>query len=1061
MDRPAELPGAVPAVGGEDGTLIEAIREVIAGDAPADTAAYVARLIETESGGRYRCGELLGRGSFGIVLAGQEVATGRRVAVKVLRPEYAEDRRLRVRFGREVRAAARLDHPAIVAVLDSGQTERATWLVSRRVDGPTLRGVLVRGPVPVDWAVSWMVQLAGAVGHAHDAGVLHRDVKPENVLIDEAGPKDRFGAAAALLNDFGLARLMDTDATLMSQTGWIIGSMRYMSPEQLSGAVGDHGPASDIYSLGVVFYEMLSGCNPFAKFNTVNQRVFNASRAVGDVRAVAAGVPASLSAICGRCLAVDPGDRYASAAALASDLEAFCGGRAISTPVRRRWRPIGKSKRRSMAIVATVLAGMIVAGRVVWREREPTQPASATTPAEYIDLAWRQGLREAFLANEAGNSGTSRGLLAELDRQWPDRRERIERRLLSIDLAGRTTVALQLNSPIREIRSVPGTRLIAAAAGDGDVHLVDVVSGQVIRRIDSEIESLHALAVSHDGKRIAVGGSTEGWLDRSYPRIFDRETGRRVAKLPGQLTTIESLTFTGDDAAVVCGCRYENAQILPLGGGPARAIPAARRHLWLDAADGQVAAQSAAATMWIGPADGVGAGQTHVLDSDFRLAAFVPGGDRILLAAYSPEQVEIYEPATRRVAGRLAGINKEVRSVAASPDGSAVWAGLSGGEIVRWEMPRSDQTEATMPMWTRVVGRGAVESMTWQAGRLVAATAEGELLIVNDHGPRGTAARPSASDPLTGAVALCGAWEPAAAEPTAWAGLHDGRVVRWTPSTGWATVGRSAPAPQADPTLGDGSVLAIDVLPGGRGSVAARHNRGVWLEQTDGSIELIPASAMAIDSAGSPAGKWNVVAVSPDGSVAAMTGDSRDVMIVDLQKRTRRVALRLAGCGTAIAWSPEGDRLAVADLSPQLTVLELKSGRTEVADITAASARLRWDRTGTEVFVGQNDGTVCRMLPGSRSVVSVNASSTAAIGDLMLLDDDRLGISLDVRGGAALWRTAERTPIGNVQLGETATRVDFDLTPRWWLGDPAAIFRLTSGVDRTVVVERFDWPPEA
>ena len=199
---------------------------------------------ETTVGDRYRLGPLLGRGGGADVFQADDLTTGRPVAVKVLRGASATDLR---RFEYEAETLRRLDHPAIVRMCDDGEHEGVPYLVLDLVDGESLATRLENGPLPDDEARAMGARLAGALAYAHSLGVVHRDVKPGNVLFDEAG--------AAHLTDFGIARL--TDMTAITSTGFVIGTAAYLSPEQVTGSVAT--PASDVYALGLVILEALTG----------------------------------------------------------------------------------------------------------------------------------------------------------------------------------------------------------------------------------------------------------------------------------------------------------------------------------------------------------------------------------------------------------------------------------------------------------------------------------------------------------------------------------------------------------------------------------------------------------------------------------------------------------------------------------------------------------------------------------------------------------------------------------------------------------------------------------
>jgi eukaryotic-like serine/threonine-protein kinase len=199
---------------------------------------------ETVLGGRYRLGPIIGRGGGADVFRADDLETGRPVAVKVLRSATPADLH---RFEQEGRTLARLDHPAIVRMCDDGDQDGVPYLVLDLIDGEPLSMVLHRGPLPEDEVMRVGAVLASALAHAHEIGVVHRDVKPGNVLFDSDGDVH--------LTDFGIARL--TDVTAITATGFVIGTAAYLAPEQVSGEGAT--PASDVYALGLVLLEALTG----------------------------------------------------------------------------------------------------------------------------------------------------------------------------------------------------------------------------------------------------------------------------------------------------------------------------------------------------------------------------------------------------------------------------------------------------------------------------------------------------------------------------------------------------------------------------------------------------------------------------------------------------------------------------------------------------------------------------------------------------------------------------------------------------------------------------------
>ena len=269
---------------------------------PYDAELY-ARLARGLGDG-YELRDLLGRGGFALVYAAEERGLKRDVAVKVLRPELAVEPVMRQRFRREAEAVARLRHPHIVPIYSVGEGDGLVWYVMPLVGGPSLKVHLDRvGRLPIADARRMLVEAAAALSVAHRAGIVHRDIKPDNMLLD--GPDAR-----VLLSDFGIAKALGGDSQTLTQTGIVIGTPHYMSPEQASGEKTD--ARSDVYSLGVVAYQMLTGELPFEGATVaallVNQLVTDAP----SVLRKRPDCPSDLAVAVTRCLAKDPAQRWTS-----------------------------------------------------------------------------------------------------------------------------------------------------------------------------------------------------------------------------------------------------------------------------------------------------------------------------------------------------------------------------------------------------------------------------------------------------------------------------------------------------------------------------------------------------------------------------------------------------------------------------------------------------------------------------------------------------------------------------------------------------------------------------
>jgi len=383
-------------------------------------------------GGRYEVEAPLGWGGMAEVCLARDRRLGRRVAVKILRHQLAADPRFLARFRREARAAASLRDPRIVAIHDSGSHEGCPFIVMEHVLGRTLAEVLrSEGPLDPGRAAAIAEDVAGALATAHAAGIVHRDVKPSNVMVTSDGQ--------VKILDFGIARALRW--TPLTDTPGAQGTPEYLSPEQARGEAVDG--RSDVYSLGVVLYEMLTGRPPFTGESALGVAYKHVEEAPPPVEALRRDVPPALSAITFRCLAKHPGDRYRRSGELRAELARFAAGEPAGTapfPIRgdtarlHRWRETPRDLlrprrriRRALVVLLVVLAAVasnLLVGLFVLPRFEPVRhnrprplhaPTSLSATAECagflearVSVAWhptRSGFAHGYEVYRGTRSG--------------------------------------------------------------------------------------------------------------------------------------------------------------------------------------------------------------------------------------------------------------------------------------------------------------------------------------------------------------------------------------------------------------------------------------------------------------------------------------------------------------------------------------------------------------------------------------------------------------------------------------------------------------------------------
>lgn len=312
-------------------------------------------------GGRYVLEGLIGRGGMASVWRATDTVLERPVAIKRLHARLHDDPELAERFRREGHAVARLSHPNLVRLLDQGHDCDEPFLVFELVEGRDLKTIIRRqGPLTADEAASICAQVARALASAHAAGVVHRDIKSHNVLVTPDG--------VAKLTDFGIARIVDAGTAELTKTGIVMGSSDYLAPEQAEGR--DVDARGDIYSLGVVLFEALTGRLPFVGDNAVAVATKHVYETPPDPRRIVTSVPADIAQACLHALKKRPSERFATAAAFASALEGRPGGTMIAydEPETGRMRAVRpKRSRRPLAIVAGIAVLGAAGAAAAWQ----------------------------------------------------------------------------------------------------------------------------------------------------------------------------------------------------------------------------------------------------------------------------------------------------------------------------------------------------------------------------------------------------------------------------------------------------------------------------------------------------------------------------------------------------------------------------------------------------------------------------------------------------------------------------------------------------------------------
>ncbi len=340
--------------------------------------------------GRYEIRDQLGEGGMGTVYLAYDPKLEREVALKVLQPQlYMQEPDFSVRFEREAKAVASLEHGSIVSLYDFGEEGEWLYYVMRVMKGGTLKKQIARGPLSLDETLTILRRIGGALDKAHSHGIVHRDIKPGNILFDEDGD--------AYLSDFGIVKMEDSSG-LRTRTGQIFGTPQYMSPEQLNGK--DIDGRSDIYSLGVVLYEMLSGSKPYDDESDSQVITMHLRDPVPNIAEANPNLPSSLQTVIEKAMAKDPAKRYASASQLTQAVSVIAAAQ-FAPPLEPEPVDAGAQSGRLsrwvyVLVVLALILFMVIAGLAVAKYVGP-QPGDGDSAASE-----GEGQDGTFRGTEAG-----------------------------------------------------------------------------------------------------------------------------------------------------------------------------------------------------------------------------------------------------------------------------------------------------------------------------------------------------------------------------------------------------------------------------------------------------------------------------------------------------------------------------------------------------------------------------------------------------------------------------------------------------------------------------------
>jgi WD40 repeat protein len=635
----------------------------------------------------------LGRGGMGIVYKARQLSLNRLVALKMILGGAFADRMHLDRFRREAEAVARLQHPNIVQIFDVGVRDSplgagmsCPYFSLEYVEGGSLAQHLGGKPQTPHQAAELVEKLARAIHYAHGNGIIHRDLKPANILLafpSRSGaesppvPERRLSDAVPKISDFGLAKQLNTEAPgtgAKTVSGTILGTPEYMAPEQAAGKQSD-SPAVDVYALGVILYELLTGRPPFVgatPLETIDRVLGQEPLAPSRIQP---RVPRDLGTICLKCLRKEAPKRYASAQELADDLRHFLSHEAI------RARPMGSVERavkwaRRRPAVAALLAGLVVVtilGFVGvtwgWLHAVAAQQAEAAERAQAVEqrvqavAAWERAenalycarISRASLHLQANHFAQAQGNLAEClpEPGRPDRRGwewHYFQRVCNAELLR----VPALKNWIRSLAFTPDGRHIICGGGmaatlnmaegtPGELKVFDAATGGLVLDLGGKTLGIYCVALSPDGRTLATaGGDVRRGRDPGEIVLWDLSAGSVRYRLRAHQGFRTRVAFSPDGRWLAA--TGANGQL----------------QLW-DPATGQPARTFA------------GAGGRP---------AFSPDG-RLVAATVGPGQIRLWDPATGQEVRTLAGFAGNILDLAFSPDGRLLAAATNGQYAVR------------------------------------------------------------------------------------------------------------------------------------------------------------------------------------------------------------------------------------------------------------------------------------------------------------------------------------------------------------------------------------------
>ena len=552
--------------------------------------------------GRFDLLREIGRGGHGVVFLAVDPRLRRLVALKVPRPEVLVTPDLHRRFLREGRAASLLAHPNLVPIFEVGDDGPLCYIAAGYCEGPSLANWLKQQSslLPPDEAAALVARLADATAHAHARGIVHRDIKPANILLAPAdagssGATPLFGQLVVpCLTDFGLARLTDDDASDRTRTGTMLGTPAYMAPEQADGRTEDVGPATDVYALGAVLYELLAGRAPFRGANDLETLRLVSAADVVRPSTLRPGLPRDLEAICLKALARSTGDRYSTAEALAADLRRFINGEATEArPLGKLQRTVRSLRQRPVRAALTALILLLIAaltGGGYWYSKQLAASLEVSRHADRHrdELRGAVSLRSAWQAFNSDHAAQARTILRSMDAASGTAKHGFAWQLLRNLTQDAELLTLRGHTgDVYHVVFSPDGAALATASQDRTVRIWDAATGKSTATLGGHSDEVNAVVWSPDGRFLA-SASDDGTV-----RLWDAQAHVAIKTvLEDDRGPIVSLAFSQDGALLASGddrgrlvltdtTTWKAAKVVKTGGGRVHGLALTHDGAWL------------------------------------------------------------------------------------------------------------------------------------------------------------------------------------------------------------------------------------------------------------------------------------------------------------------------------------------------------------------------------------------------------------------------------------------------------------------------------------------------